>query len=431
MPDAAPRSTGGGDGTTDAPIAWRIQLAVYATGMFGNTINNVITVVMPLWALHLGASPLMIGLVLGGRHLLTTLFSIHGGALMDRLGTRRVLIWFATIGAVTPFLFPMMPWLWAVLILQMLDGLSSSFAWMGAQAQVGRLMKGKPLYAGRLSFAVRIGHLAAPLLAGLGWDVIGPWGGFAVLAVWAFGVLIAASALPRPPMVDARRRVRPADVMPRMGDYLDAVRMLVIPAIMLVVMASTLRMAGQGMQSSFYVVYLGGIGMTGTLIGVLLAAGSLVGFAGALAVAPLARVMSPYWLLLGAVTGGMLCVSVTPMLGGIFLLLLVVSAIRGGAMSLAQPLMISILAQSAGDRQGKGVGMRATANRLVSFVVPVIMGAVVELVGLEASFLVVGSILVACSAGIAAYLLRHPGLEGGLRARPGTGSEARTPLIGG
>ena len=75
------------------------QLAVYATGTFGNTINNVITVVLPLWALHLGASPMMIGLVLGARHILTTVFSIHGGALMDRMGTRRVLLWFAVLGA--------------------------------------------------------------------------------------------------------------------------------------------------------------------------------------------------------------------------------------------------------------------------------------------------------------------------------------------
>ena len=84
-------------------IPLSVQLAVYATGTFGNTINNVVTVLIPLWALHLGASPLMTGLMIGARHFLTTIFSIHGGALMDRLGTRRVLIWFALIGAVTPF----------------------------------------------------------------------------------------------------------------------------------------------------------------------------------------------------------------------------------------------------------------------------------------------------------------------------------------
>ena len=92
------------------------------------------------------------------------------------------------------------------------------------------------------------------------------------------------------------------------------------------------------------------------------------------------------------------------------LLLLGVAGLRGGAMALAQPLMISILAKSAGPDQGKGVGVRTTANRLVSFVVPVIMGAVVEVVGLETSFLVIGGVLMACAIGIAVYIRRSPRL---------------------
>ncbi len=386
------------------------QLAVYATGTFGNTINNVITVVLPLWALHLGASPMMIGLVLGARHILTTVFSIHGGALMDRMGTRRVLLWFAVLGALTPWMFPLMPWLGAVIFLQMIDGLSSSFAWMGAQAQVGQLMKGNPTYAGRLSFTVRIGHLVAPIVAGMSWDMFGPWGGFSVLGFWGLGILVSALTLPKPPegAHAPQVRLRVSDVMPRLSDYIDAIRMLAIPTILLVVMASTLRMAGQGMHTSFYVVYLEGIGLTGTLIGTLLSIGSLVGFAGALSVAPLAKRLPPNWLLLGVVIGGVLAITVTPLLGGIFWLLAAASGFRGGAMALAQPLMISVLSRSAGKAQGKAVGIRATANRLVSFVVPVVMGAVVELVGLEASFMVIGGALMVVAIYIAYFIRSTP-----------------------
>jgi MFS family permease len=409
--------SGGGDKTQvagdqgeeiDIPLG--VQLAVYATGTFGNTVNNVVTVILPLWAIHLNASPLMIGLILGARHLLTMVFSIHGGALMDRLGTRRVLVWFAAIGALTPFLFPIMPWLWAVVVLQMLGGISSSFAWMGAQALVGQIMRGSPLYAGRLSFVLRIGHLAAPLAAGISWDLFGPWGGFTVLGLWGLGVLLASLALPKPEVSESRTKLGADDLMPRLSDYTGALRMMAVPAIALVVMASTLRMSGQGMHGSFYVVYLEGIDLSGTLIGVLLAVGSLVGFAGAISVAPLARRFSGHWLLIGAVAGGVLCIAVTPLLGGIFLALLLVAGIRGGTMALAQPLMISILSGAAGRDQGKGVGMRTTANRLVSFAVPVIMGGVVELVGLENSFYVVGGVLIALCVAIAVYVERTPEL---------------------
>jgi MFS family permease len=394
--------------SADLQIPLSVQLAVYATGTFGNTINNVITVLIPLWAIHLGASPFMTGMMIGARHLLTTVFSIHGGVLMDRLGTRRVLIWFAFMGTVTPFLFPVMPWIWAVIVLQMLGGISSSFAWMGAQALIGQMMKGSPVYAGRLAFTVRAGHLTAPLITGLAWDFLGPWGGFTVLAIWGAGILAAALALPKPPDQGVRRPVAIADLMPRVGDYIDAMRMMAIPAILLVVMASTLRMSGQGMHGSFYVVYLERIGLTGTLIGVLLGVGSVVGFAGALSIGPLMRRYSPSWLLIISVAGGVLCVSITPLLGGIFAALMVVAAIRGGAMALAQPLMISILAQSAGSGQGMGVGLRTTANRLVSFAIPVLMGGVVEFAGLEASFYIIGGTLIVLCLALGFYAQGSP-----------------------
>ena len=55
-----------------------VQLAVYATGTFGNTINNVVIVLLPLWAIHLGASPLMTGIMIGARHLLTNHSKVGG-----------------------------------------------------------------------------------------------------------------------------------------------------------------------------------------------------------------------------------------------------------------------------------------------------------------------------------------------------------------
>ena len=39
----------------------RVQAAVYATGLFSATQTGLIAVVVPLWLLHLDASPVMIG----------------------------------------------------------------------------------------------------------------------------------------------------------------------------------------------------------------------------------------------------------------------------------------------------------------------------------------------------------------------------------
>ncbi|MBB44412.1 MAG: hypothetical protein CMM44_11725 [Rhodospirillaceae bacterium] len=52
------------------------------------------TVILPLWIVSLGASPLIAGIALGCRYVLLTFLSIHSGALMDRIGTRKVMLIF-------------------------------------------------------------------------------------------------------------------------------------------------------------------------------------------------------------------------------------------------------------------------------------------------------------------------------------------------
>lgn len=385
-------------------IPFRTQIAIYLTGAFGNSTENVTSVIIPLWAVSLGASPVMIGIIIGSRHLLTMLFSIHGGALMDRLGTRRVLVAVSLIGAVVPLLVPLTPFIWTTILIQMIAGFSSTFGWMGAQAQVGEIMKGSAVHAGRMSFVLRFAQLGGPPAAGFAWDLGGPWGGFSFWAFWGTCLFLSSLALPRPTTTAPITTVRAADLVPRFADYVAAFRLLAVPSIALIVMLTIVRMGANGVQNSFYVVYLEEIGYPGTLIGTLLGACSLIGFAGSLSVGPLIRVLNRFWLLIGTVALGIALISITPLLGGVFTFLLAAIMLRGGTMGLSQPLMISILSQGAGTgNQGKGVGLRTTANRLTSLSIPVIMGTVVELVGLHWAFLVVGAALLTGIAGIALY----------------------------
>ena len=81
-------------------------------------------------------------------------------------------------------------------------------------------------------------------------------------------------------------------------------------------------------------------------------------------------------------------------------------------MGMSQPLMISILSRATGrESQGKSVGLRATANRLTATVLPIIMGGIVEFAGLEASFLIIGAVLVALMALLAVHVKRTPALS--------------------
>ena len=97
----------------------RQQLPIYGAGVFSNSNVTISSIIVPLWALYLDVSPGVIGILLGIRHFPGLLFAIHGGVLLDRLGARPVMIAFAAIAVVVPLLFPIMPWVWAMLVLQM------------------------------------------------------------------------------------------------------------------------------------------------------------------------------------------------------------------------------------------------------------------------------------------------------------------------
>lgn len=396
----------------DVPVA--TQAAIYGAGLFSFSQVMISGVVVALWVVELQTPAVFMGIVLGARHFLTLLLSIHGGVLMDRLGTRRVMIGFAALATLAPLVFPLAPWVWALVALQMVAGLADAMVWMGAQALSGVVMKGNPGYVGRMTFACRIGTFIGPMAAGAAWDLLGPWGAFGMMCAWSAMGLASVLAIPAPGQAGRHApavRLRAADMVPRLADYVSAFSLAAIPAVALVLYATMIRVGGTGIQSSFYVVYLGQIGISGSAIGLLLGVSGLLASFGSLAVGPLARMIHSHWLVVLAVTASAVAIGVTPWLGGIFLLLMLVIGLRGLCLGISQPMEISVLGRAIGvDSQGKGVGLRTTANRLTGTAVPVVMGAVAQVFGIENSFLVMGAILVALMGLVALYVHRRPEL---------------------
>jgi fucose permease len=102
-------------------------------------------------------------------------------------------------------------------------------------------------------------------------------------------------------------------------------------------------------------------------------------------------------------------IAVTPLLGGIFVLLVLMQMTRGVSQGLMQPLLFSIQSAAAGrDNQGAVVGLRITANRVSSAVLPPIMGFLADAFSMEASFLLTGLLLLLGCAWLAWLVIRHP-----------------------
>lgn len=393
------------------PISLRLQVAVYLCGICSNGTSSLVWVVTPLWVVELGASPFMIGIALGSYTFLPLLLSIHGGALMDKLGARRIILFFGTIVVILPWFYPMSPWIPAVIVLQMLLGLSVSMGWIGTQTLIGQRMRGDAVYSGRLAFWTRSVGLAGPPLIGLAWDQLGPWGAFVFMSFWASGTLVGVFLLPKLAAEEtaaAARTTRLGDLMPKLGDYVETFRLMAIPAIALVVIMSVMRQSAHGIQSSFYVVYLEGINFSATEIGILMSSFLALSALGALTAARLVRMFSPTWLLVAAITVSVIMITITPFLGTFFALFVAIS-VRGGVLGIVQPLMLTMVFKATDSAvQGKAIALRATANRLAMTFIPVIMGGVIEVVGLDNAFLVIGGILMVLMAIIALIIKRSP-----------------------
>ncbi|HET9405414.1 MAG TPA: MFS transporter, partial [Burkholderiales bacterium] len=186
------------------------------------------------------------------------------------------------------------------------------------------------------------------------------------------------------------------------AQHRQAIALAAIPAVAFILAVSFLRNAPGAIQSSLFVVYLNGIGMSGTLIGFLVALSELFGVFGALAAARMERWLRGERLLILCIAASITAIAVTPLIGHFLALLIAASAVRGIAQGLSQPLMYSILSRAApSTRHGASVGLRNAVVRLASIVTPAAMGFAAEAWGIEASFYVVGAVFLLATAALA------------------------------
>jgi MFS family permease len=389
------------------PAALKSPVALYTVGLFSMGYVDFYIFLMPLYCLSLGMSASEVGTIVGARSALAVFLSIHVGVLMDRFGTRRVTLFFVWTGICLAPVFPLVPWFWPLLLLQIVNGGALSFAWSGSQTLIAQLAEGDAGYIGRFSFFARIGTSVAPIIVGASWDLGGAWPAYMIGAAW--GVVLTIALL-RAPEATARRdtasarapaRFRLRDALPRLSDYIECFALMALPAVTATMAIMFLRTATSGVQFSLYVVYLDGIGLTGTSIGILFSAIETASGFGSLFAGRAMRFGDPQKTMLSGTVLSILFICATPFLGGIFALLLLAQVGRGWLQGVVQPMMFSVQAKAVGPyRQGSVVGLRQTMNRLAAIVIPPIMGVIADLWGATQSFVVLGVFLLLMCAPI-------------------------------
>ena len=403
------------------PSPSRPPASIYIAGLFAMGYTEFYTFLIPLYGFSLGMSAGEIGMLVGGRSLLAVFLSIHVGVLMDRFGTRRVTLFFVWTAMALAPVFPLVPWFWPLLLLQVVNGAALQFAWSGSQTLIAQLAEGEAEYIGRFSFFARIGTTLAPMIVGAAWDWGGAWPAYTLGVAWGGMVTIALLRAPEAEFAGGSGRgsrrtasFRARDVIPQFPDYVRCFTLLAIPAVATTMAIIFLRTATNGVQSSIYVVFLKGLGLTGTSIGILFAAIEVMSGLGSLFAGRAMRLGDPQRTMLSGTVLSIVLICVTPFLGGIFLLLFLAQAARGWLQGVVQPLMFSVQAKAVGRyRQGSVVGLRQTMNRLAAIVIPPVMGAIADRWGAGESFVILGSLLLLLSVPVALITRRAARLQQG------------------
>jgi len=392
--------------------------SLYLAAPFSMGYVDFFTFLIPLYGLSLGLDAEQIGVLVGARSVVALFLSIHVGVLMDRFGTRAVALICVWIGMLLAPLFPLATGFWALLLLQLVNGAAVSFAWSGAQTLVAQLAEGDARHLGRFTFFARLGSTSAPIVAGVVWDFGGAWPAYLVGSAW--GAILTAALMrtpeaeyfPPPPASGANRtRFRVRNVWPRASDYVAAIKLIAISAVAVSIAVISMRNTTYSLQTSVYVVYLKRIGLVGTTIGTLFAAAEIASGLGALFAGKAMRLGNPQRTMLNGTVLSILLIAATPLLGGLFGLLLLFQVARGWLEGVIQPVILSVQARAVGrHQQGAVVGLRQTGQRLASILIPPVMGAIADRFGTSRSFLIYAGFMLPLCGVLALVIrrLRHP-----------------------
>lgn len=380
-----------------------LAVAVYAVGFFSLSLEPIYGLLIPLWALHLQASVLLVGIIVGGSAFLPSIFSIPMGALADRIGAKTLLLYAGAGAALFTALYPLWTNPWGLLGLHMIVGSLQSLVWISAQAYVAKLGtdQQRTRLMGNFSSASTLGAFAGPLAIGYLLDAWGFNVTFFAASLWALMVTLMAFYLPT---TGPRTPLAWSHLRPGLREFQQAAFLCTIPAVLFVIIGTFLRVSIYAIRGSYYPVYLKGIDFSAFSIGLLNSMNNLVSSFSALFVGRLSQKIQPSLLLLLGLSLAIVTLALTPAFSS-FRPLLLLTVLSGSGVGQTLPLLLSILANITGPEiRGLSAGLRTAANRLAFLLVPIFLGLIIHNFGLATGFYLIGLLLMLTVGALFVYV---------------------------
>lgn len=396
------------EGDPAGTVPWRRALvdpwalAGVAAFLYWTTIEAL----RPMVALQLdgiGASTTQVGTAVAAYAVVGLFLSVPGGAVVDRIGSRRLLVaGFASLGACGVLYAMLADSVAGLALMQLVTGAGALAVWVALQAAVTHAGSGDGLRKQLAIFSTGWagGSAVGPVLGG--W-LFGSHGFVAVatmLVLAGVGGVLASWWLPVPAESGGGTRV---GTLRR-----SAGELLAIPTIRLVLAASFVSLAVQSLRTSFYPLYLADRGLSPSAIGGVLTLIGVSSLLVRLALPALARAVGPRAVLVHSTWLAVAWVALAPTLTSLVPMLVGAVAL-GTSLGLNPPTTVEMMADATSARlRGTAMGLRVAANRAAMIVEPLFFGAIAAAMGAVAAYLLSGAVLAVAFGAVT------------VRARPGS-----------
>jgi MFS family permease len=348
-------------------------------------------VVLALYALHLGASPLTVGVLAATFSAFPMMLSVPAGKLADRFGSR----WLLMLGAVGGGLGMLVPYFnagqLAIFVAAAMLGASSATYNVSLQNLVGLLSNAgnRAKNFSNYSLTASVSNFSGPLVAGFSIDHLG-YGpaclGIALLAIAPLTLLTARGAAF--PSIDRHEKQAK-------GSIRD---MLLQRGVQKTLATSSLLHSASDLFQFYIPIYGHGIGLAPSAIGMVLSMNAAAAFVVRTVLPRMIRRFSEERVLAYAFFVGAVSFLLVPFFHNGILLALV-AFMFGLGMGCGQPIVTMLMFGNAPEgRSGEALGLRMTVNHLTRVIGPLLFGTLASAFGLPSVFWVNSAMLASGAA---------------------------------
>lgn len=351
-------------------------------------------VLVALYAIELHANPFAIGVLISMYAVFPLLLAVYAGKMSDRFGVRWPML-FGSLGLSLGMLYPYLaPQLISLYVSAAIVGMSFVFFHVSAHNLVGSLgdAKARTRNFSTFSLGAALSGFMGPLFAGFSIDHVGHASTYLYLSL--FPLLPALFLLLFPHRFPGAKSHSDGE-----SDAASAVNLFRYPPLRRIFITSGMVLTGIDLYLFYFPIYGRSIGLSASLIGIVLSMYAAAAFVVRVVMPALVRRSSEETVLTYSLFIAGATYLLFPFFENVYVLGLV-SFILGLGLGCGQPLSIILTYnRSPAGRSGEALGVRIMVNKITQIVVPVFFGSIGSVFGMipvfwsNAAFLASGGYL--------------------------------------